>query len=104
MKVRKVTFERFNLQGERNGGHPAPDPILLTAKAACVFSQRHANEAMAASAGPDDDNWSEGDDAALEQFIEAQQNALRPPDNWNDFARAMGQLGAAQPGDWSEQS
>ena len=105
MKVRKVTFERFNLQGERNGGHPAPDPILLTAKAACVFSKRHG-EAMAAGPGPWDynDNLSDGDYAAMEQFIEAQQEALRPPDNWNDFARAMGQSGAAQPRDWSEQS
>ena len=81
MKVRKVTFERFNLQGV-NGGHPAPDPILLTAKAACVFSKRHG-EAIAAGPGPGDynDNWSDGDDAALERFIEAQQQALRPPDN-----------------------
>jgi len=100
-----VTFKGINEAGD-NGGHRAPDPILLTAKAACVFSKRHGVEAMAAAAGPDDidDNWSGGDDAALEQFIEAQQEALRPPDNWNDFARAMGQSGAAQPGDWSEES
>ena len=101
MKVRKVTFKGINEAVDNdNGGHRAPNPILLTAKAACVFSKRHGVEAMAAGPGPDDmidDNWSDGDDAALERFIEAQQQALRPPDNWNDFARAMGQSGAAQP-------
>ena len=42
-----MTFKRINDTVE-NGGHPAPDPILLTAKAACVFLKRHGVEAMAA--------------------------------------------------------
>ena len=86
LRVRKVKFVGQNV---KISGHPAPDPILLASKAAVVFSTRH-EQRLAAGAEPRDDDWSELDELAVEQYLEWHEAAIRPQ-NWDDLARGLGQ-------------
>lgn len=58
--------------------HPAPDPALLTTKAAVIFSTRH-NQRLAAGGETEDDdeNWTELDEQAAEEYLDWRQEAIR---------------------------
>ena len=59
--------------------HPAPDPTLLAARAAVVFSARH-NQRLAASAESQQDEhetWTELDQQAAEEYLEWRDAELR---------------------------
>ena len=59
---RKIGFENYDATvGESSVGHPAPDPMLLVAKAANYWASAHHQRQLAvAEGGEDDDDMSEG--------------------------------------------
>jgi hypothetical protein len=93
--VTKVTFVG-TLERDDPTKHPAPDPILLAARAAVTFARRH-NIVLAAAAEPavleeyDDENWTELDQLAAEQYLAQRAEALRPSSDWATLARSLGQ-------------
>jgi hypothetical protein len=84
-RVRKVRFA--GPEGDANM-HPAPDPLFLAAKAAVVWSARF-NQRIAAGVEPED-NWSERDYRAAEDYLEMREEMLRPQ-SWDELARGLGQ-------------
>jgi len=97
-KVRKIRFEAFS---KTPNDHPAPDPMLLVMKACAVFSTR-TEQNMVANSEPKEDNWDEMDYIALDNFIEYQQQRLKPSSNWDILAKQLGQPGASRPENWNE--
>lgn len=89
--VRKVSFRNLDMpqNTEVLTQHIAPDPMLLVCKAGVVFSTRHGQR-LAAGAEPEDD-WSERDYMEMERVLEIQEAQLRPPDDWNELGRRLGQ-------------
>jgi hypothetical protein len=85
LHVRKVTFS-----GQNDEGHPAPDPLLLTVKAAINWSWRHGQKLLAGGELSDDDEASELSALAEEQYLEWQRERLRPK-NRQDLAQGLGQ-------------
>jgi hypothetical protein len=83
IRVRQVTFGG-------DGGHPAPDPLLLSIKAAINWSWRHHQKLLPAGELSDDDEASERSVLAEEQYLEWQQELLRPK-NRQDLAQGLGQ-------------
>ena len=84
------------------GLHPAPDPVLLTVKAAVNFSRRHAMP-LAAQAEPQEDDakkWGELDQLAAKEYMEWCESLIKPPDNFHDLAAGLGQHDAVRPDDW----
>jgi len=72
-RVRKIKFE-----GHATDKHPlAPDPILLTSKAAVVFSTRHGQRLAAGAEPQDDDGWTDLDELAVEEYLEWKQEIKR---------------------------
>jgi hypothetical protein len=87
LRVKKVTFLG---QTTEEVGHPAPDPLLLTIKAAINWSRRHGQTLLAGGELPDDDEASELSVLAEEQYLEWQREILRPK-NRQDLADGLGQ-------------
>jgi hypothetical protein len=87
LRVRKVSFSQY---GGTEGVHPAPDPLLLTVKAAINWSWRHEQQILAGGELSDDDEASELSVLAEEQYLEWQQDMLRPK-NRQDLAQGLGQ-------------
>jgi hypothetical protein len=87
LRVRKVSFSQY---GGTEGVHPAPDPLLLTVKAAINWSWRHEQQILAGGELSDDDEASELSVMAEEQYLEWQQDMLRPK-NRQDLAQGLGQ-------------
>jgi hypothetical protein len=68
-RVRKIKFEAHAVDQ-----YPlAPDPILLTSKAAVVFSTRHGQRLAAGAEPQDDDGWTDLDELAVEEYLEWKQ-------------------------------
>ena len=82
--VRKVAFAAH----EEESGHPAPDPLLLTVKAAVNWSARHDFPLLAA--GGDQDDVDSLDQQAEEEFLEYRKE-LRRPKTLEDLARGLHQ-------------
>jgi hypothetical protein len=61
IRVRKVRFVGHALGALNNSTHPAPDPLILAAKAAVVWSSRHEFR-LAAGVEPQDDGWTDLDE------------------------------------------
>jgi hypothetical protein len=70
-------------------GHPAPDPMLLTVKAAINWSWRHGQKLLEGGELFDEEP-SELSVLAEEQYLEWQQERLRPQ-NRQDLAQGLGQ-------------
>ena len=47
-----------------------------------------------------EDSWDELDYIDLENFIEYQESLLKPPSDWDNLAKQLGQTGARCPDDW----
>jgi hypothetical protein len=99
LRVRKIRFCHQNEFPRENDNHRhiAPDPLLLAAKAACVWSTRQG-ERLVAGGEIEDDNFSEGDYIAAEAYIaaqEANEASLRPRSR-EDLARGLHQLNGYQ--------
>jgi hypothetical protein len=89
IRVRKVRFVGHALNALNNNTHPAPDPLILAAKAAVVWSTRHEFK-LAAGAEPQDDGWTDLDDLAAEQYLAAHEASLRAQ-TWGQLASGLGQ-------------
>jgi hypothetical protein len=89
-RVRRVHF-----RGAADAGrdHVAPDPFLLTVKAAINWSRRHNQQLLAAAEPHDDDD--EGLDEpelyALEEYVAWNARAIRPPEDRDELAERLGQ-------------
>jgi hypothetical protein len=96
LRVRLVSFRGATDAGNH---HVAPDPFLLTVKAAVNWSRRH-NQKLLAAAEPRDVN--EGMDEpelyALEEYMAWHARAIRPPDNRDELAAQLGQSRANRVG------
>jgi hypothetical protein len=93
VKVRIVTFSDHSSEA----GHPAPDPLLLAAKAARNWSSLH-EQPLKAAAEPRVEEW-EKDELyylAEEEFLERRRNYWRPKTR-DDLARGLGQPFGYQP-------
>jgi hypothetical protein len=98
LKVRIVTFSDHSSEE----GHPAPDPLLLTAKAACNWSALY-KQPLKAAAEPQAEEL-ESDELyhlAEEEYLEHRRNAWRPK-TWEDLARGLGQPHGYQHGQEGE--
>lgn len=84
--VRKVTFQAH----AAGVGHPAPDPILVVAKAAAVWSRRQDQPLLAGGLVGDEDDRSSLSVLAEEQWLQQRQESLRPQ-TWEDLARGLHQ-------------
>jgi hypothetical protein len=88
--ARDANGEQIEWEGRRARKHMAPDPLLLLARAALVFSSRHGNRfATGAEEPPEDDDWRHQYEE--ERFVDYLQSTLRPPDDPIELARALGQ-------------
>ena len=99
LRVAKTEFSGPNV-AER---HAAPDPVLLTVKAAVNWSKRHAaGMQLAAKAEPKHEEWmdDEGHQIAAEEYEEWAQSLSKPPNNFHDLAAGLGQPNAVRPDDW----
>jgi hypothetical protein len=99
LHVAKTVFSNPNVAGQ----HAAPDPVLLTVKAAVNWSKRHAaGMQLAAKAEPKHEEWmdDEGHQIAAEEYEEWAQSLIRPPNNFHDLAAGLGQPDAVRPDDW----
>ena len=74
-------------------GHPAPDPLLLLARAGITWSWRQGQKLLVASKEYDDDDESDDelDQLAMEEFLEYQRQLQRPPESPEELALALGQ-------------
>ena len=98
--VRKIEFTTHDVKHDQNPtGHPAPDPMLLTVKACSVFSKLQ-DQKIVGSAEPEEDSWDEMDYIALENYIEYRESLLKPPSDWDDLAKQLGQAGTRCPDGW----
>ena len=98
-RVRKIEFvgHEDDNRGESNGSaHLAPDPLLLTVKAAVNWSWRNSQKLLA-SADPEVEE-DELDILAMEQYLDWRESRLRPR-TWEDLSR-----GLHQPNGYQEQS
>jgi hypothetical protein len=84
-----VRFAGHALNASNNSTHPAPDPLILAAKAAVVWSTR-LEFRLAASAEPQDDGWTDLDELAAEQYLTAHEASLRAQ-TWGQLASGLGQ-------------
>jgi hypothetical protein len=84
--VRKVTFQAHSA----GVGHPAPDPMLVVAKAAAVWSRRQDQPLLADGLVGDEDDRSSLSILAEEQWLQQRQESLRPQ-TWEDLARGLHQ-------------
>ena len=91
MKVRIVEFA--NVGDEQQ--HPAPDPLLLTVRAAAAWSWRHGQR-LKAAADPQEEERDELSILAEEEFLEYRRNLHRPK-TWDDLAHGLGQPCGYQP-------
>ena len=82
--------------------HPAPDPVLLTVKAAVNWSRRYDLPLAAKPEPPEEEEeeWGELDQLAAEQYIEWRESQIKPPDNFHELAAGLGQRDAVRPDDW----
>jgi hypothetical protein len=87
--VPRVRIVQFYAHADTQG-HPAPDPMFLTAKAARNWSQTHGQPLKAAAEPQEEEDGDELDDLALEQYLEWRQDLFRPK-TWDDLARGLGQ-------------
>jgi hypothetical protein len=84
LKVRVVEFYGYGTLD----GHPAPDPLLLSVKAAINWSRRHKQPLRAAGERPEEED--ELDVLAEELYGEELKRRHRPQ-TWDDLARGLGQ-------------
>jgi len=92
LKVRVVEFSNYDTPDE----HPAPDPLLLSVKAAINWSRLHYQDLRAAGEHPEEED--ELDVLAEEQYAE-ERKKLHRPKTWDDLARGLGQPLGYQGGD-----
>jgi hypothetical protein len=85
-RVRKLTFQAHSA----GIGHPSPDPMLVVAKAAEVWSRRQDQPLLAGGLVGDEDDRSSLSVLAEEQWFEQRQESLRPQ-TWEDLARGLHQ-------------
>ena len=101
LKVRKISFngQATGPGADTNRGHIAPDPLILAAKAACVWSKRQG-QSLVAGGEVEDDDFSEGDIIAAEAYIAAQEayEASLRPRSRQDLARGLHQPNMYQAG------
>ena len=89
-----MTFSDHN---DPNGGHPAPDPLLLAAKAARNFTSFH-DQHLKAAAEPQEEEWEKDElqQLAFEEYLDYCRNSHRPKTR-EDLARGLGQPFGYQP-------
>jgi hypothetical protein len=87
-RVRKVRFLGHDNQGSHQG-HPVPNPMILAAKAAVVWSTRSGMR-LAAGEEPQHGDWTEFDDLDAEEYIQVHARSLRPQ-SWEHLAHGLGQ-------------
>ena len=91
MRVRVVEF-RGATDVHDETKNLAPDPLLLAVRAAINWSRRRGQQLLAAAEPPPDAFETEYE-RRIEQFLESEDQALRPPDDdLEEFARRLGQL------------
>jgi hypothetical protein len=88
LKVRVVTFSNCDAPADARADHPAPDPLLLSVKAAINWSRRHHQGLRAAGERPEEED--ELDVLAGELFLERLEKLHRPKTR-NDLAWGLGQ-------------
>jgi hypothetical protein len=87
-KMRLVSFR--GATDARSNHHVAPDPFLLTVKAAVNWSRRHHQQLLAAPE-PHDEGLDEPELYALEEYMAWHARAIRPPENRDELAAQLGQ-------------
>jgi hypothetical protein len=91
-RTRRVRLVSFRGAADPGDHHVAPDPFLLTVKAAANWSKRH-HQKLLAGAEPqnDDEEFDEAELYAMEQYLAWHERAVRPPENRAEFAERLGQ-------------
>jgi antitoxin (DNA-binding transcriptional repressor) of toxin-antitoxin stability system len=87
-RVRLVNFR--GATDARSNHHVAPDPFLLTVKAAVNWSRRHHQQLLAA-AEPQDEGLGEPELYAMEEYMAWHARAIRPPENRDELAAQLRQ-------------
>jgi hypothetical protein len=89
-RTRRVRLVSFRGATDPGDNHVAPDPFLLTAKAAANWSRRY-HQKLLAGAEPQDEEFGEPELYAMEQYLAWHARAIRPPENRDEFAERLGQ-------------
>jgi hypothetical protein len=80
LRVKKIKLEALT---DDTNLHPAPDPILLLAsKAAGVFPTRYGQRRAAGAEPQDDDDWTDLDALAAQDYLEWRREKGREETDW----------------------
>jgi hypothetical protein len=91
LRPRLVTFRGADEAVHNNINHLAPDPYLLSVKAAVNWSARHRQPLLAAAEPVEEEEIDELYVLAMEQYLEYYDRTVRPPDCQEELARQLGQ-------------